>query len=161
MVLGLQGRSQLVDLYGPLAEALLSQPATMLFFHTADPDAAKWIERAIGDVEYLRYRESQSQGQYGRNSQSFQREIVREPLVMQAEIMGLDPLECYVKHGNYAVHLFMRYVPPQEIHPGFVPRKRSATRDEMQSFPGQQFPASSHPKRPTGSFTEQQQQFFE
>lgn len=164
MILGFQGRAQIVDLYGPLAEALLSQPATKLFFKTSDPNAAEWISKSIGEVEYLRHRASQSQGRLGQDSESQQQEIVRESLVMDAEIMGLEPLECYLKHGKYAVHLRIEYVEPAENHPAFVQRKRVSVRLRLKDGGAQ--PPSSAPVSPTQpltpeSPTQQQQQFFE
>jgi len=45
LVLGLQGRSQLENLYGSQAEVMLSQPMTKVFMRTSEPDAAHWISR--------------------------------------------------------------------------------------------------------------------
>jgi len=128
MVLGFQGRAQIVDIYGPLAESLLSQPKTKLFFATTDPDAAEWISRAIGKVEYLRYRVSKSQQSQGRDSESQQRDLVQESLVIDSKIMGLEPLEVYFKHGLYAVHLWIKYIELPSRQPAFVPRKRTSVR---------------------------------
>ena len=50
VVLGFQGRSQLEKRYGQDAEAMLSQPATKLFFKTTEPRAAKWISDSIGEI---------------------------------------------------------------------------------------------------------------
>ncbi len=87
MVLGLQGKAQLETLYGHIAEVLLSQPATKIFLKTSEPTAADWISRAIGEVEIERFRETRTHGQFptGRNSESAQRDIHREPLVMASE----------------------------------------------------------------------------
>ena len=164
MVLGFQGRAQVVDLYGPLAETLLSQPATKLFFRTSDPDAADWISRAIAKAEYLRHRVSQSQQAQGRDSESQQRDIVRELLIMDAEIMGLEPLECYIKHGKYTVHLHIEYVAPEEHHPAYVPRKRVSVRlrleDGEERPPSSVSASSAHPLAPASS-TQHQHEFFE
>ena len=166
MVLGFQGRSQIVDLYGPLAEALLSQPATKLFFKTEDPDAADWISRAIGEAEYLRYRVSRSQGQYaqGRDSESEQRDIVREPLVLGSEITGLEPLEAYVKHGKYVVHLWTKYIELPARQPAFVQRERTSVRMLLKASQTlQSSPASSPSEQQLvlQSSTGQQQGFTE
>jgi Type IV secretion-system coupling protein DNA-binding domain len=128
MVLGFQGRAQIVDLYGSLAESLLSQPATKLFFKTSDPDASGWIERAIGKVEYLRYQVSESQHPQGHDTESQQRGLVRESLVMDAKIMGLDPLEVYFKHGLQAVHMWIKYIELPARQPAFVQRERTSVR---------------------------------
>jgi Type IV secretion-system coupling protein DNA-binding domain len=164
LVIGFQGRAQMVDLYGPLAETMLSQASTKLFFATSDPDAAYWISRAIGEVEYLRHRISQSQGQKGGDSESQQREIVPEPLVRYSVIMGLEPLECYLKHGQYAVHFHTAYIDAKENHPAFLQRKRVSVREKMQPAL-RALPASSEPQPaeslPLASSTQQQHEFFE
>jgi hypothetical protein len=43
VVLGFQGRSQFEKRYGQNAEAMLSLPATKVFFKTSEPRVAKWI----------------------------------------------------------------------------------------------------------------------
>jgi len=50
VVLGFQGRSQLEKRYGQDAEAMLSQPATKIFFKTSEPRAAKWISETLEPV---------------------------------------------------------------------------------------------------------------
>jgi hypothetical protein len=62
VVLGFQGRSQLEKRYGPDAEAMLSQPATKIFFKTSEPRAAKWISETLGEIEVERLKESRSPG---------------------------------------------------------------------------------------------------
>ena len=57
VVLGFQGRSQFEKRYGQDAEAMLSQPATKMFFKTSEPRAAKWISEAIGEIEVERLKE--------------------------------------------------------------------------------------------------------
>jgi len=60
VVLGFQGRSQLEKRYGQDAEAMLSQPATKIFFKTSEPRAAKWISETLGEVEVERLKESRT-----------------------------------------------------------------------------------------------------
>ena len=57
MVLGFQGKAQVEALYGHIAEAMLSQPATKIFFKTSEPHASEWISKSIGEVEVERFRE--------------------------------------------------------------------------------------------------------
>lgn len=165
MVLGLQGRAQIVDLYGPLAEALLSQPAVKLFYKTSDPDAADWVSRAIGPVEYLRYRASRSQHPQGQDSESQQRDLVVESLIMTSEIMGLEPLEVYFRHGNYVVHLWTKYIEVPVRQSKFMPRKRTSARERLED--GQAPQPSSTPAASTlqleqqSSMEQQQRPFFE
>jgi type IV secretory pathway TraG/TraD family ATPase VirD4 len=164
MVLGFQGKAQIVDLYGPLAEALLSQPRTKLFFTTSAPEAADWVSRSIGAVEYLRHRTSQSQQPQGRNTESQQRDLVREALVMDSKIMGLEPLEVYFKHGLYAVHMWLKYIELPVRQPAFVPRKRASVRTMLEAGQTlQTSPASTSSEQQLApqSSTAHQQEFVE
>jgi len=125
MVLGFQGKAQIEALYGHIAESLLSQPATKIYLKTSEPNAAKWISEAIGEVEIERYRETRTNGHFpqSRNSESQQREITREPLVMASEIGGLDPLHGYLKHGNYVVRLQVPYLEIEARQKKFIERQ--------------------------------------
>jgi type IV secretory pathway TraG/TraD family ATPase VirD4 len=91
VVVGFQGRSQIEKRYGKDAEAMLSQPATKLFFKTTEPRAAKWISEAIGDIEVERLKESRRMGLL-RSKKSYAMEIATKPLIMASEISGLEPL---------------------------------------------------------------------
>jgi len=64
VVLGFQGRSQLEELYGRKAEAMLSQPATKVFLRTDEANSSKWISQTIGEVEIERLRESRMEGHF-------------------------------------------------------------------------------------------------
>jgi hypothetical protein len=90
VVMGFQGRSQLEKRYGQDAEAILSQPATKVFFKTSEPRAAKWISEAIGEIEVERLKESRSMGMLS-SKKSYAMEIATKPLVMASEISGLPP----------------------------------------------------------------------
>src|SRR5256885_847137 len=93
------------DLYGHEAEAMLSQPATKIFLATSEPNAARWISDAIGEIETERLTESRSSGRWGRrrNSETQNLQRQREPLVIPSEITGLQPLHGYLKHRNLVV----------------------------------------------------------
>ena len=86
MVLGFQGKAQVETLYGHIAEAMLSQPATKIFFKTSEPHASEWISKSIGEIEVERFRESRTRGVFPHSRENEQREITREPLVMASEI---------------------------------------------------------------------------
>jgi type IV secretory pathway TraG/TraD family ATPase VirD4 len=125
VVLGFQGRSQVEELYGRKAEVMLSQAATKIFLRTAEAHSAKWISETIGKVEMERLRESHTQGQFPnkRESTSNQAEAAPEPLVMDAEIMGLPDLHGYLKFGNFVVRLSFDYVDIPNRQPAFLERK--------------------------------------
>jgi hypothetical protein len=124
MILGFQGKAQIETLYGTISEALLSQPATKIYLKTSEPMAAEWISKAIGEIEIERYRETRTHGQFpqSRKSESEQRDVSREPLVMASQISGLDPLHGYLKHGNLVVEMKVPYMELQGHHEKFIER---------------------------------------
>jgi hypothetical protein len=122
VVLGFQGRSQMEKRYGKDAEAMLSQPATKVFFKTSEPRAAKWISDAIGDIEVERLKESRSMGLL-RSKKSFSLEIVTKPLVMASEIAGLEPLRGFIKQENRVVPVRFALAKKRGNQPEFIERK--------------------------------------
>jgi Type IV secretion-system coupling protein DNA-binding domain len=123
MVLGFQGKAQVEALYGHVAEAMLSQPATKIFLKTSEPHASEWISKAIGEIEVERFRESRVKGTFSRGRESEQRDITREPLVMASEVGGLDPLHGYLKHGNLVVQMRFPYMDLASHAEKFIERK--------------------------------------
>jgi len=132
VLLGFQGRSQLETRYGHEAEAMLSQPATKIFLATSEPNAARWISDAIGEIETERLSESRSSGQWGqsRNSESQNLQRQREPLVIPSEITGLQPLHGYLKHRNLVVRMSFSFVELPDSHPAFIERPMEIPRKE-------------------------------
>jgi len=122
VVLGFQGRSQMEKRYGKDAEAMLSQPATKVFFKTSEPRAAKWISDAIGEIEVERLKESRSMGLL-RSKKSFSLEIVTKPLVMASEISGLEPLRGFIKQENRVVPVRFALAKKRSKQPEFIERK--------------------------------------
>ena len=120
-MLGFQGRSQMEKRYGKDAEAMLSQPATKVFFKTSEPRAAKWISDAIGEIEVERLKESRSMGLL-RSKKSFSLEIVTKPLVMASEISGLEPLRGFIKQENRVVPVRFALAKKKSKQPEFVER---------------------------------------
>jgi hypothetical protein len=129
MVLGFQGKAQVEALYGHVAEAMLSQPATKIFLKTSEPNASEWISKAIGEIEIERFRESRTAGKFpiSKGSESESREITREPLVMASEVAGLDPLHGYLKHGNLVLRMRFPYLELAAKVEKFIERKPVAT----------------------------------
>lgn len=122
VVLGFQGRSQLEKRYGQDAEAMLSQPATKIFFKTSEPRAARWISETLGEIEVERLKESQSPGLLV-SKKNYAMEIATKPLVMASEIAGLEPLRGYVKQENRVVPVRFAYVAKWRLQPEFIERK--------------------------------------
>lgn len=106
LVLGFQGKAQLEVIYGHLAEVMLSQPTTRIFLKTGEPEAAQWVSRAIGNVEVERVKETRYEG--WRAGQNFTVDRQTEPLVLDSEISGMDPLRAYLKYGNYVARFSFR-----------------------------------------------------
>jgi type IV secretory pathway TraG/TraD family ATPase VirD4 len=177
MVLGFQGKAQVEALYGHVAEAMLSQPATKIFLKTSEPHASEWISKAIGEIEIERFRESRTVGRFPTNSQNEQRDITREPLVMSSEVAGLDPLHGYLKHGNLVVRMRFPYLELPNNAQKFVERKINATTAKMTAQPepvavkeAEPLIEVAPPKKPPVAVSEQlktpaqvneQQHFFE
>jgi hypothetical protein len=128
IVVSLQGKAQQDVKYGRIAQAMVSMAATKILMGTSEPEAARWISDAIGEVEIERYRASRTEnhGSGTRNSDGFQCEIVREPLVMGPQIMGLPSLHAYLRHGNFVVPIRMPFIPAEKHHPGFIRRSLPA-----------------------------------
>jgi type IV secretory pathway TraG/TraD family ATPase VirD4 len=151
VVLGFQGRSQLEDLYGRKAEAMLSQPATKIFLRTDEANSSEWISQTIGKVEIERLRESRMEGHFPNNrrdSRSYQLERTVEPLVMASEIAGLPDLRGYVKGGNLVVRLSFRYIDLPKRHEAFIERKLTP-----QQLKEEQAQATAAPGNGDGLFT--------
>jgi type IV secretory pathway TraG/TraD family ATPase VirD4 len=126
VVLGFQGRSQLEDLYGRKAEAMLSQPATKIFLRTDEANSAEWISKTIGEVEIEQLRESRMEGHFPNNrreSRNYQSDRHTEPLVMASEIQGLPDLHGYFKGGNLVVRLSFPYIELPKRHEALIARK--------------------------------------
>lgn len=98
IVLGFQNPAQIEAHYGKEASAMLSQPASKMYFRVTDPPSAKWVSQAIGDVEIERLKESRYNGTRSGRNFALDRQI--EPLVMASEIEGLPDLHGYLKYEN-------------------------------------------------------------
>jgi type IV secretory pathway TraG/TraD family ATPase VirD4 len=122
VVLGFQGRSQLEKRYGQDAEAMLSQPATKIFFKTSEPRAAKWISETLGEIEVERLKESRTPGLL-RSKKNFAMEIATKPLVMASEIAGLEPLRGYIKQENRVLPVKFALTRLKKLQPEFIARK--------------------------------------
>jgi hypothetical protein len=120
LILGFQGRAQLQDIYGRLSEVMLSQPATKIFMKTGEPEAAKWISDAIGQVEIERLKETKFDGTRSGKNFTVDRQI--EQLVMPSEISGLDDRHAFLKLGNNVARFDFDYIDMAAGTPAFIPR---------------------------------------
>jgi type IV secretory pathway TraG/TraD family ATPase VirD4 len=120
---GMQGRSQIKNLYGDEAEVLLSSPYTKFLMRTSEPEASEWLSKTIGDVEIERVQESAPvvAGERGAHSYSTQRLVQR--LVLPSEFAGLDDLNGYIRYGNLAIKVRMAIPKRRERAPKFLRRE--------------------------------------
>ena len=120
IVLGFQGKAQLEDIYGRLAEVMLSQPATKVFMKTTEPRAAEWISETIGKVEIERLKETKFDGSRSGRNFTIDRQV--ESLVMASEISGLDDRHAYLKLGNNVARFDFDYIDLLGETEAFIPR---------------------------------------
>ncbi|MBB5060708.1 hypothetical protein HDF16_005444 [Granulicella aggregans] len=142
IVLGFQGRSQLEKRYGQDAEAMLSQPATKIFFKTSEPRAAKWISETLGEIEVERLKESRTP-QLFRSKKTFAVEIATKPLVMASEIAGLEPLNGYIKLGNGVMPVRFALTPLRKLQAEFIARKMTVPEPRSVPPPVPEIPLKS------------------
>jgi hypothetical protein len=123
MVLGFQGKDQVETFYGRMGKTMLSQPNTRIYLKTGEPDAAEWIEKALGQVYIERLRETSSIGPDGQRSISETIDPPRpEPLISYSRITGLSRLQGFLKCGNLVVELHTRFVHLAEQCERFIAR---------------------------------------
>ncbi len=123
LVLSFQGKSQLDKRYGQDAETILSQPFTKVLLRTSEPRAAEWMSKAIGDIELERVRETRSNGFGSRHGRSYTHERKIEPLVLPAQIEGLNALQGYLRVGNYVVLIDFPYIAPENVAQPLIERE--------------------------------------
>jgi hypothetical protein len=123
MVLGFQGKDQIETFYGKMGKTMLSQPNTRIYLKTGEPDAAEWIEKALGQVYIERLRETISTGPDGQRTISETIDPPRpEPLVPYSRITGLSRLQGFLKHDNLVVELNTRFLNLEERHERIIER---------------------------------------
>jgi hypothetical protein len=123
LVVGFQGRAQLEDIYGRIAEVMLSQPATKIFMKTTEGKAAEWISDTLGKVEIERLKETHFDGSRAGKNYTIDRQI--EPLVMASEISGLEDRRAYLKLGNRIARFDFDYHGLPTLTDAFIPRENA------------------------------------
>lgn len=142
--LGFQGRSQVCEIYGKAAEALLSTPATKIILRTSHYEAAAWGADIIGKPRQERpsqsYSESYASMLQGipRDSFSHRTERFVEHLIIPNTIQNLEDRTGYLRFGGYVTPIRFDYVsiPPKSRFP------------ERQALPERQVLALPSPSRP-------------
>jgi hypothetical protein len=102
-------------------EAMLSQPATKVFFETSEPRAAQWISEVIGEIEVGPGKDSRSLGRL-RSKKSYAMEITSKALVIASELSRLRPLRGFIKQGNRVVPVRFALAKKRGHQPEFIER---------------------------------------
>jgi hypothetical protein len=140
IVLGFQGIDQVNMFYRGLGKTILSQPSTRIYLKTGEPDAAKWISNAIGEVQIERLRETQSVAGGKRSFSEVIDPPRPEPLVPYSKMLGLSRLQGYMKCGNLVVELSTRYIDIPKRCEGLIQRPvevRSSDKNERAKGPAE------------------------
>jgi hypothetical protein len=135
IVLGFQNPAQLTARYGDEASAMLSQPASKMYFRVTDPPSAKWVSQAIGEVEIERLKETHYDGARAGRNFALDRQI--EPLVMGSEIEGLPDLHGYLKYENCVTRFRLPAVELPKVAERIIKRDlRDVVRPIQRAKPG-------------------------
>lgn len=105
-VLSVQTIAQLREIYGrDGADAISGLCASRLVFNTPESETAEWASKTLGRIEAFDAREGLSYGASEiRDGVSLSKDKTVRPLILDAEIQRLNPLEGYLKFsGNMPV----------------------------------------------------------
>jgi hypothetical protein len=136
MVLGLQGKAQIDNLYGPVAETMMSQPAVKVFMRSNHADVAEWVSRNIGKRYMERYRTAETSSSSTQKSvtEQMQPDQYTEDAVNAGKIKGSKNLHAYLTFENYVVPLLLEPLELPISHPEHLPRKmRSAIQPQTET----------------------------
>ena len=152
IVLGFQNPAQIEAHYGKEASAMLSQPASKMYFRVTDPPSAKWVSQALGEVEIERLKESRYNGTRQGRSLALDRQI--EPLVMASEIEGLPDLHGYLKYENCVTRFRLPVVELPEVATRILKRDlRDVVRPIVRDKPPQRTaPSTTKPEQEAFTF---------
>jgi hypothetical protein len=90
---------------------------------TTEPRAAKWISQCIGDITIERLREGVTAAVHDwRDSMNYSMDRRIEPLVMDSQVAGLEPLAGYLKSDNHVVKIQFSPDPKLPCAEPFIPR---------------------------------------
>lgn len=125
-VLGVQGPSQVRDIYGPDgAETIFNLCKTRAILNLPDEQSAKWASLQLGRGEVVETTENISYGasQY-RDGVSLNERKTEEALVLPSEIQSMANLTAYLRFANAYPVTFKEFSfrPVKRIAEPFVPR---------------------------------------
>lgn len=105
-LLGVQNFPQLANNYGNEgAKSIWDLVNTVAYFRAPSGDVAKWVEKEIGEIRHLKFRDQYSYGVDDiRDGVNFSKDDTTESIVNYSDIQSLNDLECYVTlKGDYPV----------------------------------------------------------
>lgn len=125
-VIGLQNKALLESLYGSKgASGILGLLNTRLFFREPEAELAEWASINLGSAVINEVKESISYGANTyRDGVSLNQHERVERLVTASEIMGLEPLHCFIRlTGNYPItDIAFEYIQRPRHQEAFVSR---------------------------------------
>lgn len=125
-LLGMQSFSQLEKVYGRSGAAeIFDLLNTRAFFASPSHEMAQLVSKELGDEEIDDTRENYSYGANSiRDGISLGKNRITRPLVTYPEIMGLEPLTCFLRlPGQYPItKLELQYEKRRAAASGFMPR---------------------------------------
>lgn len=139
--LGVQGPSQVRDIYGPDgAETIFNLCKTRVILNLPDEGSAKWASLQLGRGEVVETAENISYGasQY-RDGVSLSERKTEEAIVLPSEIQAMANLTAYIRFANAYPVTFkeFKYRPVKRVAESFVPRPVDEIEqtDEPDTFP--------------------------
>ena len=147
MILGVHDMPQLESLYGANGgKTIMDQASTIVAFANNDPFAASYISRRIGEEEISRLKEQRPMHLVDKHNRgrSWSMEIMRQFVVIDAEIQALPPFHGYVAQRGLVtkyqtvVQDMPLVTPPLEREiPRYIPKYvREETVVELEAEPG-------------------------
>lgn len=125
VVLASQDRGQVEEVYGRnMTDAIFNSCNSWAALRCTDPSTARLIVDRVGEQRYERQEESIGDRiDDGGDSINISKKIIREKLLLDAQVMGQEPLRAYIHidgcdYSHIAVE--KRYFGTR--HPAFVPR---------------------------------------
>jgi len=123
----MQSFSQMVKVYGRSgASEIFDLLNTRAFFASPSHEMAQLVSKELGEEDVEDTRENYSYGANSiRDGISLGKTRITRPIVTYPEVMGLDPLTCYLRLPGHLpiTKLTMQYQKRSEVATAFTPRK--------------------------------------
>lgn len=112
MIIGLQSFATFIEKYTEIGmERIMANIKTRIFMNVADNITIPWIQKNLGENEWLIENESIADN----NGSSLSSSIHKRPVLSNLELKSLAPLEAYFQTGSYLYKTFYADLEPQKI----------------------------------------------